>query len=142
MDDTLGLLFVRVAKALRAIHERNLNAMGLYIGQERILLALADSPGMSSAGLAEALNVEPPTMTKALQRLNRAGLVERRPCHTDGRISRNFITPGAEALLPQIQSAWHSLDQRLLAGFSEDECQQLEGLLTHLLDNLSETLPK
>ena len=47
-------------------------------------LALAPSWRMSE--LAEALRIDPSTVTRAVQRLEKSGLAERRPSKDDGRV--------------------------------------------------------
>lgn len=51
--------------------------------------------------LAAAEQVRPPTMTRIVAALERAGLVERRPDHDDGRVTRIAATDRGRALLEE-----------------------------------------
>ncbi|XXV34779.1 MarR family transcriptional regulator [Sorangium sp. So ce1504] len=63
---------------------------GLQPGQDVLLRQLCQSDGLSQSALIERLGVEPPTVTKALGRLEKAGLVVRRRDPNDARVSRVY----------------------------------------------------
>jgi DNA-binding MarR family transcriptional regulator len=53
---------------------------------------------MRQAELARALHLEAPTVSRMLNRMERAGLVERRADRHDGRVIRVVATPRAQLL--------------------------------------------
>ena len=55
-----------------------LNRIGLYRGQPPMLRALLEQEGLSHSELAARLRVKPSTITRMIQRMERAGFVERR----------------------------------------------------------------
>ena len=65
---------------------------GIEQGQMDSLDLLAMQPSWRMSELAEALRVDPSTATRAIQRLEKAGLAERRPSTADGRVVEVAIT--------------------------------------------------
>jgi DNA-binding MarR family transcriptional regulator len=112
-------------------------------GQVDTLDLLAREPAWRMSDLADALRVDPSTATRAVQRLERAGLAERRPSPDDGRV----VIVSATALGLQRHDA---IDERrrasmstMLAVFDLDERRDLAELMDRLvasLDALAEGL--
>jgi DNA-binding MarR family transcriptional regulator len=65
---------------------------GIEQGQMDSLDLLSLRPSWRMSELAEALRVDPSTATRAIQRLEKAGLAERRPSTEDGRVVEVAIT--------------------------------------------------
>lgn len=97
-DLPLGELIQRVARAERAALAHRLAPHGLHPGQEAVLRLLVARPGLRQAELARALHLEAPTVSRMLHRMERAGLVERRPDRHDARVVRVVATPRAQLL--------------------------------------------
>lgn len=130
----------RIALACRA--HRNLAAgslaqLGLYVGQELILAQLWHEDGVTQSCLAGQVGVDLSTMTKALQRMERYGLIERRSDTEDIRATRIFLTEQGRALQPQITALWQTLEERTLTGFTCDERAFLAKLLQRVQQNLA-----
>src|SRR5919199_6974929 len=83
---------IRVAKQLGVFIGDRLAPLGLHTGQERLLAVLWEEDGLSQSELVERLAVRPPTVTTALQRLEREGFVRREPDASNRRVSRVFLT--------------------------------------------------
>lgn len=98
MNYSISTKLIQLCRAHRKIAESKLNEIGLYAGQEAILLCLFESDGLSLSELANSLGVEAPTMTKAVARLEKGGFVARQPDPEDGRISRVYITDAGQQL--------------------------------------------
>lgn len=136
-DAALSYLLVQVCKAHRARVQARLSEVGLYAGQEMILLRLCEGQGVTQSQLVEDLCVEPPTVTKMLQRMASAGWIERRQDAEDARVSRVYLTPQGEALEDSLRAIWSELEDELTTGLSDMEQALLRRLLRQLHDNLS-----
>ncbi|NWF67941.1 MAG: MarR family transcriptional regulator [Chloroflexi bacterium] len=136
LHECIGYVLVQVMKAHRYRAENALNQLGLHTGQEMILFQLWEQEGLAQSQLVENLCVEPPTVTKMLQRLEKAGLVERRQDSEDGRISRVYLTTAGRALEAPVRQIWATLERDLAAGLSETEKMLLRRLLMQLQGNL------
>ena len=131
-------LFVQVMKLHRKLAETGLNEFGLHVGQELVLLWLNEQDGMTQSELADALSIEAATVTKVLQRMEAAGLVERRQDSDDARVSRVYLMPKSRELIEPLRGLWAEVEQKTIKGLSEPEVMLLRRLLLQILENLSD----
>ena len=97
-ERNLGFLLHDVARLMRKRFEQKARGLGLTRSQYSVLAHLARNEGIQQGGLAEILEVEPITLTRILDRLEEAELVERRAHPKDRRIRLLHLTPeGASA---------------------------------------------
>jgi MarR family transcriptional regulator, organic hydroperoxide resistance regulator len=136
VKEMLGFQLVSAAKAHRLRMSAELERLGLHVGQELLLLELCERAGPAQTELASRLGVELPTVNRALQRLERAGLIERRRDPADARTSRVHLTDRGGRLCEAIRSAWGKVDAELRAGLSPADAEALRGLLSRLVGNL------
>jgi DNA-binding MarR family transcriptional regulator len=137
IQDYLGFQLLQVHRAHRARAEAALGKLGLHPGQEMLLLRLWTEEGIPQSQLAASMEVEPPTATKMLQRMERAGLIERRPDPEDARISRVYLTERGRALEQPVMEVWKHLEEQTVAGLTLTEQALLRRLLMQVLTNLS-----
>ena len=137
IQDYIGFQLLQVHKAHRSRAEAALNKLGLHTGQEMLLLQLWIEEGLPQSQLAACMGVEPPTATKMLQRMEHAGLIERRPDPEDARVSRVYLTERGRALEQPVLDVWKQLETRTVAGLSATELALLHRLLMQVSENLS-----
>jgi MarR family transcriptional regulator, organic hydroperoxide resistance regulator len=133
----LNVKLMRVARAHRTMAASLLSEVGLHPGQEALLMELWDQDGRTQANLAAALGVEPPTVTKMLQRMENAGLVDRRPDKNDRRAIRVHLTPKGRRLKSKVDKLWVELQDRTVEGLSDRQQSSLRSLLNSLETNLT-----
>ncbi len=126
----------RVARLHRTTAGRLLRGAGLYPGQEFVMMFLWDTGAVRQAELIKAVELDPSTVTKMLQRLEQAGHVRRRPDPRDGRAVLVEATEKSCGLLDEVTRAWAELEEHTLAGLSPAECAQLLRLLARVEANL------
>ena len=104
MEYSRDLLFLLndVGRLLRTEADRRAKSHGMTRAQWGILLWLERKPGLSQRELAELLEVEPITVARLVDRLERRGVVERRPDEADRRIWRLHLTGAARPVLAEI----------------------------------------
>lgn len=134
----VGYLLVQVMKVHRKLAETGLNDFGLHVGQELILLWLYEQDGMTQSELADVLGIEAATVTKVLQRMEAAELIERRQDSSDGRVSRVYLMPKSRQLIEPLRGLWAEVEQKTIKGLSEPEVMLLRRLLLQILENLSD----
>jgi len=137
IQDYIGFQVLQVHKAHRQRAEAALNKLGVHTGQEMILLQLWNEQGIPESQFAAFMGVQPPTATKMLQRMERAGLIERRPDLEDARISRVYLTERGRALEQPVLKVWRQLEAQTVAGLSPTERALLRRLLMQVSANLS-----
>lgn len=138
LESYVGYRMVLALKAHRRLAEAAFSKVGLYPGQEMILFELWNEEGLTQSQLVEKVCVEPPTVTKTLQRLEKVGMVERRQDAEDARVSRVYLTPKGCALRNQVQSMWDDLEAQTVKGLSEVEKVLMLRLLDQIYKNLNE----
>jgi len=110
-DFPVSYAIFAMARAHRAIAASRLAALGLYPGQELVLVQLGEGDGVPQKSLARALRVSHVTIAKMITRMERSGLVERRASPTDGRLSLVHLLDPGRALLPEVRRTWAALEQ-------------------------------
>jgi MarR family transcriptional regulator for hemolysin len=134
---TFGFLLHDTARLLRRDFERRSKDTGLTRAQWAVLAYVARNEGSNQAALADMLEIEPITLVRLLDKLEAAGLVERRPDPADRRVRRLYLTEATGPLLGQLQDLASETRESALAGLSESERQQLTDLLMKVRANLS-----
>lgn len=113
-----------------------LSKLGLHTGQEVLLLELDARGPRTQAQLAGALGCEPPSVTVMVQKLEAAGLIERRPSASDGRATIVELTDRGRALMPNLKEVWLRLAEATVAGLSGNSLDNLLAVLGDLATSL------
>ena len=135
--ETTGYLLARVCKAHRGSIGDALAEVGLHVGQEMVLLHLWQRDGLTPSELAEALGVEPPTVTNMLSRMERAGLLKRCRDPEDARCTRVYLTEQGRELREPVERCWEAVEEHALSRVTAEEEALLRDLLVRLHDNLT-----
>jgi len=119
----------RLARKHRVVVGTLLRPLGLFPGQELLLMQLWDRGARAQTDLVEALGIDHSTVTKMLQRLQAAGLVERSPSSEDRRVTLVSLTDAGRQLRTEIEHVWEEMERLTAAHLSEAERRQLLQLL-------------
>ena len=122
---------------------RQLNAQliadhGLTIADYGVLLLLAWAPDrrMRRVDLADQVSLSASGVTRLLDGLERAGLVERGSCETDRRVVYAVLTEtGLEKLREASQTHVPQVETFLTARFDDDELSELRAYLGRLAED-------
>ncbi len=136
---SINHLFVQTCKAHRTRTSELLSKFGVHVGQEMILGALWQGDGLTMSELAERLEVQPPTISRMVQRMENSGLVERRSCGKDQRVSFVHVTEKGKALQGRVEEVWSALERQLTYGMTDGERTSFQELLVKVKANLSST---
>ncbi|RST20954.1 MarR family transcriptional regulator [Streptomyces sp. WAC04770] len=126
----------RVARLHRIAAGKLLKGLGLYPGQELLMMHLWDAGPVRQSKLIRTLDLDPSTVTKMLQRLEQTGHVRRRPDPDDRRAVLVEATEASCALHRAVQDAWGSLEEHTLTGLDDGERTELTRLLAKVEANL------
>jgi DNA-binding MarR family transcriptional regulator len=102
-----------------------------------VLRLLWSQEGMTHTELARELRVQPATITKMIQRMEKAGFVLRRHDPDDQRVSRVYLTPAGRAVQDDVKQVWRRLEEEAFAGFTEEETVLLRRFFLRIRDNLT-----
>jgi len=139
MEERIGHLLSRVCELKHRRMHGLLDDLGLYRGQPSVLRVLWTCEGITHSELAEHLNRCPATITKTVQRMEKAGFLERRPDPHDERISRVYLTAAGRHIQAAVENVWHTYEQEAFAGFAETELATLRDMLIRVCQNLERT---
>ena len=133
---TLGFLLHDVARLLRRRFEQKARGLGLTRAQWQVLAYVAEHEGMHQGALADILEIEPITLVRILDRLQTAGLVERRADPRDRRVWLLYLTPKARPVLDEIRVLGAATREEALAGVSAADRERLMRILLTMKSNL------
>jgi MarR family transcriptional regulator, transcriptional regulator for hemolysin len=137
----LGFLVHDVGRLLRREIDQRAQALGLTSAQWRLLSAVArtellNQEPLNQVSLAEQLEIEPITVSRLIDRMEAAKLIERRPDPADRRAYRLFVTDSARPLLADFRAVAYECVNAALAGVGEDEIEMVVDVLTRVRANL------
>ena len=91
----IGFLISDVARLMRTAFDRRVRRLGLTRSQWLVINRLHRRPGATQSELADMLEVEKATAGRMIDRMEKAGWLERRADEGDRRINRLYLTSGA-----------------------------------------------
>lgn len=134
-SDFLALLMV-VARLSRVEADRRARQYGMTRAQWGILIHLQNRPGLSQKELSNILEVEPISVARLVDRLARAGLVERRADDRDRRVWRLHLLPAATPLLSEIDRHRQELSDFISVDLTVLERETVRSALKKMKINL------
>lgn len=134
-----GFLANHMARLFAAALAGRVQPLGLAPAQFMVLLELWAREGRTQAELTAALSVEQATMANTLARMERDGLIERRPSPEDRRARLVHLTPKARGLQEHAVSEARDVNRQALEGFSEAEAAQFLAQMRRVIANLQRT---
>lgn len=135
-EGAFGFLLHDVARLLRRNFNRRMQALGLTQAQCRVILHLSRNEGIQQVALAEILEVQPITLARLLDKLQAAGLIERRRDPSDRRAFCLSLTASAHPLLEQIWSLAKETRTAAIAGLDDRQLAQFFATLHTMKENL------
>lgn len=147
MDDeteheSIRHLLMLICKLSRDRSRVLLSGIGIHCGQGIALRQLWRKDGITQSELAHSLHIAPATVTTALQRMERIGLIERRPDERDQRVSRVFLTGKGRSLREKVEENWQLLEEQMLVGLSGVERDAILDYLLRIRGNLEDMTVK
>ena len=134
--ESLDFLLAQVCKAHRARMFTLFEELGLYHGQPPMLFALWDRDGQTHTELAGRLHIQASTVTKMVQRMEKAGFIERRNDPDDQRVSRVYLTAAGYAIREDVNRVWRQLEDETFDGFTLEEQVLLRRFFLQMRENL------
>lgn len=124
----------------RRLLMREMAEHDLHPGQAFCVAAVSHKPGITQAELAEELGVSRPTVSVMLQKLERAGAIERHTDSEDQRYTRIYLTDEGRARYSVMHSVFSDIAEKTIEPMSESDRAELMRLLGVLTDNMQAAL--
>ena len=140
MSDSRGFLISDVSRLMRRRFVERARQIGVTRAQWRTLTTLVRHEGINQGGLADLLEVEPITLCRMIDRLEEAGLVERRRDPADRRAWLIFLTAKAHPLLAQLRGLADGMIEDALQGLDDERRAALMETLGAIRTNLNTTI--
>ncbi|MGH7073859.1 MAG: MarR family winged helix-turn-helix transcriptional regulator [Stellaceae bacterium] len=133
-----GFLVNDIARLMRKRFDARARAFGLTRAQWQALVVLRHHEGINQAALAEALDLEPITVGRLIDRMEEAGCVERRADAADRRVHRLYISERTGPMMSQLEKVAQTLQEEFFYGLSTVDRDELLDLLVRIRANLTE----
>jgi len=137
--ETLSMIN-QVARNARTALSRHLLDLGLYAGQDGVMLALDAKDGQTPGAIAVSLGVKAPTITKTIGRLAAQSFVRREGSPDDGRMMLVFLTDAGRDQIKFIRKSQRKTEKAAFDGLKKKEVRELLDLLSTVDANISATL--
>ncbi len=136
VDNCLGFIANRLVKAFLKLLDYKLEDFNLTGAQFCVLTKLFEEEGLTQTQLAHRLYIESPTLVRTLDRLEEAGLIERRRVPSDRRAFHIFLTEKGHKLKDTLMQKGKEVHEAAVRGLKEKEIEMLKELLFKLWQNL------
>ena len=133
----IGYLLADNSRLARWAFDQQVREIGVTGPQARLLLNLNRRPGENQGFYAEQLEVEPITLCRMVDRLEEAGMVERRRDPADRRAWQLHLTEKSQKVVAKLQQSVDSLVDDMLCGLTLQEREEFARLLKTVGTNLS-----
>jgi DNA-binding MarR family transcriptional regulator len=134
LDDELGWRLAVAGRLVRTWADARLAEEGIGGQGLALLLWLAEEPALTQIELARRQRVEGPTVCRMVDRLERDGLVVRRPHPVDRRATEVHLTETGRDAAARGRRAIDALTGELFAALDDDERRTLAELLGRVID--------
>jgi DNA-binding MarR family transcriptional regulator len=135
-DGYIGYMLSDVARLIRTVFDRRVRKLGLTRAQWLVLTRLYRRPGASQTELAEMLEIDRASAGRMIDRMERAGWLQRRADGADRRINRLHLTPGARKAHARMWKIAEATVDDALGNLSPRERQQFTQLTARVKGRL------
>jgi DNA-binding MarR family transcriptional regulator len=139
--ETLPFEISETAHALRKAFDRRAVGMGVTRAQWKVLFRLERQPALRQIELADMLDIEPITLSRIVDRLEEAELVERVADPTDRRAWRLHVTARAQPLIAKLRSVADQMISEAFAGIDPKDIEITRLVLGRVRENASRDAP-
>lgn len=136
MDIPFSIALIKAGHAQTHVMRPQLAALGLSVGQPRLLTYLRRHDGCMQKELAAFCGVEAATISRMLAALERQGMIRREPAAGNKRAAAVFLTEEGRRMSGLVLDIRGRVEAQGLEGFSPQEQDLFYQFLTRYRDNL------
>ena len=129
IEGQVGYWLLQLSRVYRTRLQAELRRLGLYSGQDLLLLKLMDYDGQTQSELANRLNIQAATLTRMVDRMIKGGLVRRTIDPMDKRIARIYLAKKGSQLRKPLEKIWSQVEASCFESLSLEEHLLLRRLL-------------
>ena len=135
-EQSFGFILSDISRLARKEFDRRVRDLGVTRAQWLVLLHLARRPGCTQSELADAMQMEKITVSRHVDRLERAGWIDRRDHVEDGRAYHLHLSRRAEPIIAQLTAIAEQMRAEFMRGLSSGRRDALLNDLLHIKSNL------
>lgn len=136
-ETSVGFLLHDVSRLMRSWFDERAQALGLTRAQWRVLVHLGPRQGINQRSLAEILELDNVTLCRHIDRLERAGWLERRPDPEDRRAWRLYLSKASHPTLKKMETLAAETQAAALSDLSPDQRALFAETLVKIKANLT-----
>jgi DNA-binding MarR family transcriptional regulator len=137
--ETLPFEIGETAHVLRKAFDRRAVGLGVTRAQWKVLFRLHRQPGLRQIDLADMLDIEPITLSRIVDKLEEAELVERRPDPADRRAWRLHVTAKSQPLIAKLRAIADDMIADAFAGIDPKDIEITRRVLSQARENACRT---
>lgn len=121
------------------VHKQLLDGLadtGLTLGQPKVLDYLIQHDGSNQRQLAYGCRIEPSSLTVLLNRMEGAGLIERRKKDGNRRSYYIYLTEKGRSCQLRVAEEFKKLEEKAMRNISEEEMQLFQKIFLQMYHNL------
>jgi len=135
-ENSLGFILGDISRLARKEFDRRVRELRVTRAQWLVLMHVARLPGCTQSDLAEAMQMQKITVTRHVERLLRAGWIEREDHAEDGRAYHLYLSRKAEPLIDRLSGVADQLRDEYMRGLPAGRRGALIKDLLHIKTNL------
>jgi len=135
-EHSLGFILSDISRLARTEFDRRVRTLGVTRAQWLVLLHLARRPGCTQSDLADAMQIQKITVSRHVDRLVRAGRIERRDHADDARAYHLYLTKKTQPLIEKLATVAEAMRLEYMDGLSVARRDALIADLLHIKSNL------
>jgi len=136
--ESLGYLVADLSRLFGRVFDRRVAHLDLTRAQWRALKRLAHTEGVTQVELADQLDMEPIAVGRVIDRLQKAGFVERRADPAERRVWRLYLLPQSAQVTGEVEAVAHVLRKEAMAGISAADLATTLSVLDRVREHLTQ----
>ncbi len=128
----MGIVLHKMLNTAKCMYQE----FDLNRSQAAILFTLHRRKSISQKELARELNMTAPSITSAIQKMEREGYITREPDKSDQRVMRLTLAERGRSCIQSVKDVGKRMDEIILGGMSLEEQLLFRRLMLQVKDNL------
>ena len=136
--ESLAYQVVDIGRLFGRVFDRRVAHLDLTRAQWRTLKRLGHAEGVTQVELADQLDMEPIAVGRVIDRLQKAGFIERRADPADRRVWRLHLRPQSGQVTGEVEEVAQALRNEVMAGISAADLATTLSVLDRVRERLTQ----
>lgn len=142
-ENSVGFIVNTAAKSFqRSLDVELRKNVGVTLSQWRVVSSLMLHPGLTQKEIADKMGIEGATLVPVIDKMEKDGLLKRKPDLTDRRVNRIYLTPKADSLWESMIECALKIRKSSIKNISENDLKITLQTLQKITENLSSEVEK